>query len=92
MPAQVVERARLFERLSGGRGRRLTLVACPAGFGKSMLLAAWREQEANEGDDERQEPKEDEPAGLCQHRERQQRVEHDRDEIGEVDDVEPLLR
>ena len=26
-------------------GRRLTLVACPAGFGKSTLLAAWRESE-----------------------------------------------
>ena len=25
---------------------QLTLVACPAGFGKSTLLAAWREQEA----------------------------------------------
>ena len=48
MPAQVVERDRLFARLRAGRGRRLTLVACPAGFGKSTLLAAWREREARE--------------------------------------------
>jgi LuxR family maltose regulon positive regulatory protein len=43
--AQTVARERLFERLRDGRGRRLTLVACPAGFGKSTLLAAWRESE-----------------------------------------------
>ena len=29
-----------------GRIARLTLVACPAGFGKTTLLAAWREAEA----------------------------------------------
>ncbi len=62
VPAQTVERERLFERLRGGRGLRLSLVACPAGFGKSILLAAWREQEAqrrpvawvslDEGDDD----------------------------------------
>ena len=38
-------RERLFARLGEGRGRRLSLVACPAGFGKSTLLAAWREHE-----------------------------------------------
>jgi LuxR family maltose regulon positive regulatory protein len=43
VPAQAVRRPRLFERLDEGRGRRLSLVACPAGFGKSTLLAAWRE-------------------------------------------------
>ena len=43
----VVQRERLFGRLRLGRGRRLTLVACPAGFGKSTLLAAWREREAS---------------------------------------------
>jgi ATP/maltotriose-dependent transcriptional regulator MalT len=48
VPAQVVARERLFERLRDGRGRRLTLVACPAGFGKSTLLAAWREADAAE--------------------------------------------
>ena len=60
--AQTVARERLFERLRDGRGRRLTLVAGPAGFGKSTLLAAWREIEAerrpvawvtlDEGDDD----------------------------------------
>src|SRR4051794_7250614 len=46
VPPQAVARERLFAALSAGRGRRLTLVACPAGFGKSTLLAAWREAEA----------------------------------------------
>ena len=46
VPAQTIARERLFERLRDGRGRRLSLVACPAGFGKSTLLAAWREREA----------------------------------------------
>ena len=48
VPAQIVARERLFARLREGRGRRLSLVACPAGFGKSTLLAAWRE--ADSGD------------------------------------------
>ena len=39
-------RARLLERLGRGSGRRLTLVAAPAGCGKTTLLAAWREVEA----------------------------------------------
>ena len=62
VPAQTVARERLFERLREGRGRRLSLVAGPAGFGKSTLLAAWRESEAerrpvawvtlDEGDDD----------------------------------------
>ena len=46
VPAQTIARERLFERLRAGAGCRLTLVACPAGFGKSTLLAAWRESEA----------------------------------------------
>lgn len=45
VPAQTVARERLFARLREGRGRRLTLLAGPAGFGKSTLLAAWREEE-----------------------------------------------
>ena len=60
VPAQTIARERLSARL---RERRpLTLVACPAGFGKSTLLAAWREEEAarrpvawvtlDEGDDD----------------------------------------
>ena len=39
-------RERLLDRLRSGSDRRLTLVACPAGFGKTTLLAAWREAEA----------------------------------------------
>ena len=45
VPAQTVVRERLFARLNEGRGRRLSLVASPAGFGKSTLLSAWREVE-----------------------------------------------
>ncbi len=37
---------RLFEQLRNGLGYGLTLVACPAGFGKTTLLAAWREADA----------------------------------------------
>ncbi len=48
VPAQVVVRDRLFERLDEGRGRRLSLVACPAGFGKSTLLGAWQQSRAAE--------------------------------------------
>ena len=43
---QVVPRERLLERLRAGPGLGLSLVACPAGFGKSTLLAAWHEVEA----------------------------------------------
>jgi len=45
VPAQTIARERLFERLRDGRGLKLSLVAGPAGFGKSTLLAAWREEE-----------------------------------------------
>jgi len=57
-----IPRERLLERLRSGSDRSLTLVACPAGFGKTTLLAAWREAEAarkpvawltlDEGDDD----------------------------------------
>ena len=43
---QVVPRERLLERLGSGSGLGLSLVACPAGYGKTTLLAAWREAEA----------------------------------------------
>jgi LuxR family transcriptional regulator, maltose regulon positive regulatory protein len=46
VPAQTIARERLFARMREGRGRKLSLVAGPAGFGKSTLLAAWREAEA----------------------------------------------
>ncbi len=42
----VVPRERLLERLRAGSGLALSLVAGPAGFGKTTLLAAWREAEA----------------------------------------------
>ena len=43
---QIVPRERLVERLRTGSGLRLTLVACPPGFGKTTVLAAWHEVEA----------------------------------------------
>ncbi|HME02273.1 MAG TPA: LuxR C-terminal-related transcriptional regulator [Solirubrobacteraceae bacterium] len=36
-----VDRARLFDALTAARDRRVTLVAAPTGYGKTMLLAAW---------------------------------------------------
>lgn len=36
-----VPRPRLMDALSAGHGLRLTLVAAPTGYGKTMLLAAW---------------------------------------------------
>ena len=48
VPAQTIARERLLERLRAGRGLKLSLVACPAGFGKSTLLAAWGEAEGRE--------------------------------------------
>ena len=43
---QVVPRERLLERLRSGSGLGLSLVACPAGYGKTTLLGAWHEAEA----------------------------------------------
>ena len=40
--AQLVLRPRLFERLEKGLRGKLTLIAAPAGFGKTTLLSAWR--------------------------------------------------
>ncbi len=45
---QSIPRERLLKRLRSGSDRRLTLVACPAGFGKTTLLSAWCEAEANQ--------------------------------------------
>jgi LuxR family maltose regulon positive regulatory protein len=42
---QVVPRERLLERLRAGSGLAFTLVICPAGFGKTTLLAAWYQAE-----------------------------------------------
>ncbi|MFE7416736.1 protein kinase [Rhodococcus sp. NPDC057529] len=41
---QLVRRQRLLDALREGRESRLTLVHGPAGFGKSSLLAQWREE------------------------------------------------
>jgi LuxR family maltose regulon positive regulatory protein len=38
---KVVLRSRLIERLSEGLHRKLTLIAAPAGFGKTTLVSAW---------------------------------------------------
>jgi LuxR family maltose regulon positive regulatory protein len=41
VPGRVVERPRLFELLDAGVERPVTLVAAPAGSGKTMLLTSW---------------------------------------------------
>ncbi|HEX6605578.1 MAG TPA: LuxR C-terminal-related transcriptional regulator [Chloroflexia bacterium] len=40
-PPTAVQRARLLERLTAGLHRKLTLIAAPAGFGKTTLVSAW---------------------------------------------------
>ncbi len=40
--ANLVPRARLVERLQAGLTGKLTLIAAPAGFGKTTLVSAWR--------------------------------------------------
>jgi LuxR family maltose regulon positive regulatory protein len=40
-----VRRPRLLESLDAGRDARLTLVCAPAGYGKTALLAEWREMQ-----------------------------------------------
>jgi LuxR family maltose regulon positive regulatory protein len=40
-PPQAVQRPRLRERLTAGLHRKLTLIAAPAGFGKTTLVSAW---------------------------------------------------
>src|SRR5215216_5906121 len=37
----VILRPRLIERLNAGLHRKLTLIAAPAGFGKTTLVASW---------------------------------------------------
>src|SRR5438132_9329218 len=39
----VVSRPRLLERLNEGLHRKLTLIAAPAGFGKTTLISEWVE-------------------------------------------------
>jgi LuxR family transcriptional regulator, maltose regulon positive regulatory protein len=45
MRADLVRRDHLLERLREGRGRRLTLVCAPAGYGKTTLLGQWEAEE-----------------------------------------------
>ena len=45
----ILRRARLLERLMAGRARKVTLLEAPAGFGKTTLLAQWRELLLTEG-------------------------------------------
>jgi LuxR family transcriptional regulator, maltose regulon positive regulatory protein len=47
--AQLVVRQRLFERVEAGLRGKLTLIAAPAGFGKTTLLSAWRATAAGSG-------------------------------------------
>ena len=59
---QTIRASAFWNVFDAGSDRRLTLVACPAGFGKTTLLAAWHEAEAgrtpvawltlDEGDDD----------------------------------------
>ena len=44
---QTVARQRLLDALQPKPATRLTVVAAPAGYGKSTLLAMWRELEAS---------------------------------------------
>jgi LuxR family maltose regulon positive regulatory protein len=46
----LVARPRLSERLDGGSQTRLTVVAAPAGFGKTTLLSAWLAAAGTTGD------------------------------------------
>jgi LuxR family maltose regulon positive regulatory protein len=47
--APLIERARLLELLGEDCGRRLTVVAAPAGFGKTTILGQWFERLRGEG-------------------------------------------
>lgn len=41
VPPEIISRPRLIERLTAAVNRKLTLVAAPAGFGKTTLLSDW---------------------------------------------------
>lgn len=45
-PPRSVERSRLLERMKAGSQRALTVIAAPAGFGKTTLAAAWARMRA----------------------------------------------
>lgn len=44
----LVPRPRLMDRLEAGLQRRLTLIAAPAGYGKTTLVSAWHATEAGQ--------------------------------------------
>src|SRR3954466_1148007 len=46
VPSDLVPRAALLARLEAGLGHKLTLIAAPAGYGKTTLLAAWLRETA----------------------------------------------
>ena len=46
VPSRHVSRPRLLELLDSGREHSLTLVCAPPGYGKTALLAEWRERES----------------------------------------------
>jgi len=49
----VVRRPRLTEKLNAGLAGKVTVLAAPAGFGKSTLLSEWIEQLRSTRDDVR---------------------------------------
>src|SRR6476619_1070812 len=61
-PRRIAPRGQLLDRLREGRGRKLTLVCAPAGYGKTTVLAQWLEADrertpfvwlsADEGDED----------------------------------------
>ena len=53
---KVVPRPRLIERLNEGLHRKLTLIAAPAGFGKTMLVSEWVDNLRFTSDDLRLDP------------------------------------
>lgn len=47
--AKAVERSRLFQKLSMGLTRPLTVISAPAGFGKSTLASGWYQRSGGRG-------------------------------------------
>lgn len=47
LPTEFLTRPRLYDRLDNGRLQELTVVAAPAGYGKSTLVLAWLERQTN---------------------------------------------
>ena len=47
--AELIQRARLLERLREARHRKLILITGPAGYGKTCLAGAWRQDLLEQG-------------------------------------------